>query len=109
MIPKKGITIHPGRMLLEQYLQPLGITQGAFAQYIDLDISTMSAIVNGRRDLSQTLIMKLGMALGTGPEFWMNCQAMYHYTKNREALRSKRQIPKIAPLPEIVAALSQNQ
>ena len=101
MIPSKGVTPHPGEMLLEEFLKPMGITQAAFARYIDIDVATMSSIINGKRDVTPTMALKFGQALGVSPETWVNLQSMHTFTKNREALRSKRQLPKIKPMPEV--------
>ena len=106
MIPKKGVTTHPGEMLSEEFLKPMGITQADFARHIGVDVATLSAVINGRRDMSATFIMKISMALGVSPEMWFNLQAMHHYTKNREALRSKRQLPKVKLLPEVKEVLA---
>ncbi|MDR1744596.1 MAG: HigA family addiction module antidote protein [Planctomycetota bacterium] len=100
MIPKKGITPHPGEMLSEEFLKPMGITQAAFARHIGVDVATLSAVINGRRDMTPTRIMKISMALGVDPETWMSLQAMHDFTKNRESLRAKRQLPKIKALKE---------
>ena len=100
MVPKKGITPHPGEMLSEEYLKPMGIAQAAFARHIGVDVATLSAVINGRRDMTPTMIMKISMALGTGPEIWMGIQSMHLYTRNRETLRSKRRLPKIKPIAE---------
>lgn len=106
MIPKKGVTPHPGEMLSEEFLKPMGITQAAFARHIGVDVASLSAVINGRRDLTPTMIMKISMALGVEPETWMNLQAMHDFTKNREALRSKRKLPKVKILPEAKEALA---
>ena len=106
MLPKKGITPHPGEMLSEEFLKPMGISQASFARHIGVDVATLSAIINGRRDMTPTFIMKISMALGVEPETWFNLQSMHLYTKNREALRAKRQLPKVKLLPGIKEAMA---
>lgn len=105
MLPTKGITTHPGEMLSEDFLKPMGINQADFARYIDVDVTTLSAVVKGRREMTQTMIMKVSMALNMSPEFWIELQAIHIYTKNRETLRTKKQLPRIKPL---AAALELN-
>lgn len=100
MIPQKGVTPHPGEMLSEEFLKPMGITQAAFSRHIGVDVATLSAIINGRRDMTPTIILKVSMALGVDPQTWMTIQAMHEFTKNREALRAKRQLPKIKRMKE---------
>ena len=104
MIPEKGVTPHPGEMLLEEYLQPMGITQAAFAKHIGLDPATMSGLITGRRNITPTLAIKIGLALGMSPEYWTNLQAMHDLTKTRELLRSKKKEPKIKPMKEALVA-----
>ena len=99
MIPKKGITPHPGEMLSEEFLKPMGISQAAFSRHIGVDVATLSAVINGRRDMTPTMIMKISMALGVEPETWLNIQALHHFTRTREALRAKQRLPKIKLLP----------
>ncbi|MDR1535316.1 MAG: HigA family addiction module antidote protein [Planctomycetota bacterium] len=100
MIPKKGVTPHPGEMLSEEFLKPMGITQAAFAHHIRVDVATLSAVINGRRDMTPAMIMKISMALGVEPETWLRIQSMHDFTRTREALRAKRQLPKIKQMKE---------
>ena len=101
MIPEKGVTPHPGEMLLEEYLRPMGITQAAFGKHIGMDVASLSALINGKRNVTPTLAIKIGMALGMSPGFWNNLQAMHDLTKTRELLRAKKKMPKIKPMPEV--------
>lgn len=102
MIPDKGVTLHPGEMLLEEYLKPMGITQAAFALHIGMDTATLSAIVHGKRSLTPRTAMKVAQALNMSVEFWINLQAMYDLTKAREEMRKKKALPKIKPMPEVL-------
>lgn len=104
MIPEKGITPHPGEMLLEEYLRPMGITQAAFGAHIGMDVASLSAIIHGKRNLSPKSAMKIAQALNMSPEFWINLQAMYDLTKAREQMRKKRELPKIKPMQEVLEA-----
>ena len=100
MIPEKGVTPHPGEMLSEEYLKPMGITQAAFGRHIGMDVAGLSALINGKRNVTPTLAIKIGMALGMSPEFWNNLQAMHDLTKTREMLRTKKKLPKIKAMRE---------
>lgn len=102
MIPEKGVTPHPGEMLSEEFLKPMGITQVAFATHIGMDTASLSAIINGKRNLSPATAMKIALALNMSPEFWINLQAMYDLTKAREEMRKKKGLPKIKPMPEVL-------
>ncbi len=100
MIPEKGVTLHPGEMLSEEYLKPMGITQAAFGRHIGMDVASLSALINGKRNVTPTLAIKIGMALGMSPEFWNNLQAMHDLTKTREMLRVKKKLPRIKAMKE---------
>lgn len=106
MIPENGVTPHPGEMLSEEYLKPMGVTRAAFAAHIGMSATNLSAIINGKRSLSPKTAMKIAMALSMTQEFWMNLQAMHDLTKMREQLRRKRELPKIRPIPEILKKIA---
>jgi len=75
-------TIHdyvstPGEILLEEFLDPMGISQYRLAQAIGKPQSAISDIVHGRRAITAEMAWLLGAALGTTPRFWLNLQADY--------------------------------
>lgn len=72
MLPKKRPPTSPGEMLLKEFLEPLGITQVAFARHLGWTWARLNEIVNGRRGITAASALALGEALGTGPEFWLN-------------------------------------
>jgi addiction module HigA family antidote len=75
----------PGEILQEEYLNPLGMTQKEFADHIGYDVKVINRLVNGRTGLTASLALKLGAALNTSPEFWLNAQKavdIYEATKN---------------------------
>jgi len=74
MIPTKRPPTHPGEMLLEEFLKPLGITQKEFSKHLGWTYARLNEIVNGRRGVTAESALTLGEALGTGPEFWLNLQ-----------------------------------
>lgn len=74
MIPKKRPPTHPGEMLLKEFLQPMGITQAAFARHLGWTWARLNEIVNGRRGITASSALSIGEAFNTGPEFWMNLQ-----------------------------------
>ncbi len=63
-----------GEILSEEFLTPLGLTQKAFAEHLDLDVKTINRLVNGKTSVTPPLALKMASALGTTPEFWMNLQ-----------------------------------
>lgn len=69
--------IHPGEILLEEFLLPLGISQNRLAGDIDVPVSRIASIVNGKRSITADTALRLATYFGTTPEFWTNLQASY--------------------------------
>ena len=67
----------PGEILLEEFLEPLGISQYRLAKSIGKPQSAVSDIVHGRRALTAEMAWLLGRALGTTPQFWINLQTEF--------------------------------
>jgi addiction module HigA family antidote len=95
MIPERRIPTHPGEVLREEYLVPLGITQVALADHLDIPLQRINEIVRGRRGVSPETAWLLAGALDTTPEFWVNLQAMHDLARTRPT-RTIRRIPKTA-------------
>jgi addiction module HigA family antidote len=74
MIPKNRKPTTPGEILKEEFLKPLGLTQKQLAQHISCDIKVINRIVNDRTSVVAEMAIKLGAALNTSPEFWLNAQ-----------------------------------
>jgi addiction module HigA family antidote len=69
--------IHPGEILLEEFLGPMGITQYRLAQTISVPARRINEIVHGKRAISPDTALRLSRALGTSDRFWMNLQSRY--------------------------------
>ena len=77
----------PGEILREEFLVPLGLTQKDFADHIACDVKVVNRIVNGRSAVTASMALRLGSALGTSPEFWLNAQkAVDLYRASAEAV-----------------------
>lgn len=89
--------IHPGEILKEEFLVPMGISQNRLAMDLHIPGTRVGEIVHGRRSISADTALRLGKYFGTGPEFWMNLQMNYDLGV---ALRDKKtelsNIPAIA-------------
>ena len=83
MIPDQRIPAHPGRILKEEYLDELGVSQVAFAAHIGVSVQRVNEIVRGKRGITSETAWKLSQALDTSPEFWLNLQASYDLALNR--------------------------
>ncbi len=90
MLPKKRITVHPGEVLQEEFLVPLGITQSALARHIGVMPYVVCELTNGRRGISARMAVLLSRALGTTPEFWTGLQADHDMTKLMNTREGKR-------------------
>lgn len=64
----------PGVMLHEEFLVPLKLTQKQIADHVGCDVKVINRLVNGRTSITAEMALKLGAALGTTPEFWLNAQ-----------------------------------
>ncbi len=69
--------IHPGEILLEEFMKPMGISINRLARDIVVPPGRVSAIVNGRRAITADTAIRLGKYFGTSPEVWMGLQADY--------------------------------
>ena len=88
MLPEKRAPFHPGELLLEEFLEPVGITQTEFARKLGVDIQRLNGIIRGRRAVSAETAWLLSKALGTSPEFWTNAQARWDLWKARQELNA---------------------
>jgi addiction module HigA family antidote len=74
MHPRLRTPTHPGEILLEEFLAPMGLTQMDLARHLGVPIQRINEVVRGRRGVSAETAWLLSQALGTTPEFWMNLQ-----------------------------------
>jgi addiction module HigA family antidote len=69
--------IHPGEILSEEFLKPLGVTADALARSLNEPEAEISDVVNQRSGVSVGLAQKLSVHLNTTPDFWLNLQSTY--------------------------------
>lgn len=69
--------IHPGEMLLEEFLRPAGKTQAAFASEVGWTKARLNELIKGKRGVTAEAALDLAEALGTSPRLWMNLQATF--------------------------------
>lgn len=91
MLPKNRLPTHPGEILLEEFLLPLGITQVSFAKHIGVPVQRINELIRGKRGVTPETAWFLSQALDTTPDFWINLQASYDLAINRP----KKQIQKL--------------
>lgn len=88
--------IHPGEVLMEDFIDGFGITQNKLAMSIGVPPRRINEIVHGKRGITADTAIRLARYFGTSDEFWMNLQSNYELRLERRVLRDK--IADIAPL-----------
>jgi addiction module HigA family antidote len=73
-IPTHRTPTHPGEMLLEDFLKPMGLTQRDLADSIHVPYQRINEIINGRRGVTPRTALRLSKFFGVSPDFWMNLQ-----------------------------------
>jgi antitoxin HigA-1 len=76
---------HPGEVLREEYLMPLGMSARALAKQLDVPANRLTEIMRGTRDVSADTAIRLGRYFGTDPRFWLNMQAAHDLSKAEKA------------------------
>jgi addiction module HigA family antidote len=75
MIPSRRKPIHPGEILLEEFLKPNGITQVDLAKKLGIPLQRINSMINGKRACTAETALLLSREFGNSPEFWMNLQS----------------------------------
>lgn len=88
--------IHPGEILMEDFIEGFGITQNRLAVAIGVPPRRINEIVHGKRGITADTAVRLARYFGTSEEFWMNLQSNYELRLKRRALRDT--ISAITPL-----------
>lgn len=91
MLPRKRMPSHPGEILMEDFIKPLGVTQVALAEHLNIPVQRINELVRGKRGVTPETAWLLAGALGTTPEFWLNLQANHDLVRVRPA-REVRQL-----------------
>jgi addiction module HigA family antidote len=78
------VTTHPGEVLAEEFLKPLGLSVNALAIALRVPATRIGAIVKGERGVTADTALRLARFFGTSPEFWVNMQAMHDLTKAKQ-------------------------
>lgn len=95
MLPKYRRPIHPGEILWEEFLLPLNISQSEFVRHLGGTWTQpkLSAIIRGKRAVTEAIALDFSDALGTSPEFWINLQVHINLWE------AKKRRKKVRPLP----------
>ena len=86
MVPKNRKPTHPGEILLEEFLKPLGMSQVELAGKMGVPIQRVNTLINGKRDMTAETAVLLSRVLKTTSEFWMNLQVACDLYEARQSL-----------------------
>ena len=90
MLPKNRIPTHPGEVLREEFLEPLGLTQVRFAEHIGVPLQRVNEIVRGKRGVTPETAWLFAQALGTTPQFWANLQSAHDLAAGKPDRKIRR-------------------
>ncbi|MBW1676963.1 MAG: HigA family addiction module antidote protein [Deltaproteobacteria bacterium] len=98
-IPTHRAPTHPGEMLLEEFLKPMGLTQRELADAIHVPYQRVNEIINGRRGITPSTALRLAKFFGVSPDFWMNLQLRWDlYFAQRSEDDKLKTIKTVRPL-----------
>ena len=87
MAEEKMPPVHPGEILLEEFMKPLGISQYRLAKAMNVYPRKINEIIQGKRSITADTALRLARFFGTSPEVWMNLQAHYDLELAKDALQ----------------------
>jgi addiction module HigA family antidote len=87
--PKKMAPVHPGEILLEEFLNPLGVSQYRLAKDVSVPPRRINEIVRGLRAVTADTALRLARHFGTTERFWLNLQAHYDLEVEKERLAGR--------------------
>ncbi|MDO9299570.1 HigA family addiction module antitoxin [Bradyrhizobium sp.] len=85
---------HPGEVLREKFLVPLGLSARALAKELDVSANRLTEIMRGARDVTADTAIRLGRYFGTDPRFWLNLQAAHDLSKAEKTQSYKKIVPR---------------
>lgn len=83
MLPENRTPTHPGEILRDQFLAPLGLTQVALAEHLGVPVQRINEIVRGKRGITSETAWLFAQAFDTTPEFWLDLQTNHDLVVNR--------------------------
>jgi addiction module HigA family antidote len=88
-MPKKYPPIHPGEILMEEFLEPMGISQYRLAKDISVPPRRINEIVLGKRAITPDTALRLSLYFGLSERFWMNLQTRYDLETEKDKLQNR--------------------
>ncbi|OQY12268.1 MAG: addiction module antidote protein, HigA family [Desulfobacteraceae bacterium 4572_187] len=96
-LPQKRPPTHPGEMLFEEFVKPLGLTQTELARRLDVSYPRLNEIIKGRRSVTPNTALRLSRVIGMSADFWLGLQQdwdLWHAMNSREA----KEITRLKPI-----------
>lgn len=96
-LPANRPPTHPGEMLLEEFLKPLGISQSACARHLGISFPRLNEVIHAKRSVTTDTALRLARVTGMGAEFWLGLQQdwdLWHASRTPQA----REIARLEPL-----------
>ena len=103
-VPTHRPPTHPGEMLREEFLEPLGMSQTELAERMGVPFQRVNSLVNARRGVTADTALRLGAVFGTSPGFWMNHQLRWDLFHAQQAAAEELKV--IRPVRQRRAAVS---
>jgi addiction module HigA family antidote len=99
-MPTKLKPVHPGEVLREEFMRPLGLSVNRLALELRVPVTRMAEIVHRRRAVTSDTALRLGRLFRTTPEFWLNLQTRYdlEIARDREEKRVEREVHPLVAL-----------
>lgn len=97
LLPENSPPAHPGEILLEEFLTPMGLTQAEFARYMGWTTVRLNELIKGKRGITPENALALADALGTTASLWLNLQAGW------DLWHAQRKHKKLSPHPKLSA------
>ena len=100
---KKLAPITPGDILLEEFLEPMGISQAKLARDIKVPPNRINQIINGKREITADTALRFGKYFGIEPEFWLNLQMRFNMKVviEKTGKQIEREVKQFNPQPTL--------
>lgn len=84
-VPKGRVPTHPGEVLLEEFLEPMGLTQVELAEHLGVPVQRVNELIRGKRGVTPETAWLLAEAFETTPQFWLSLQSNHDLARHRPA------------------------
>ncbi len=104
-IPTHRVPTHPGEMLLEEFLKPMGITQRQLSNIIKVPYQRVNEIINGKRGITPSTALRLAKAFNMSEDFWLNIQLRWDLYRAKQ--KELKEIQSIQPFNHVAGHVDQ--